>query len=273
MRPDWRKTRKPSDLKIPKSHLEKDSETQERRNLTFLFQEAAFLERIPLYGVLALEDIKEQEVKQLFLNILPSAKAAILIGIPIDDPWMRVWHLVPGTTMKKETTITTSKVEIYLRTFAEKLDLQGYEAKILQTPLIPDSQIARLFSLAKVGFVGKNNMINTQINGCRVNLGFVITNAPLLGGDYRYETYDENKCGECSLCEKFCPAGALNDGEYCKYICHSYIENPDNQLKFSKYSWMKCDMCMRICPLGEKEGWDTQKATWEQILSEKKINY
>jgi hypothetical protein len=36
---------------------------------------------------------------------------------------------------------------------------------------------------------------------------------------------------------------------------------------------MKCDMCMRICPQGEKKGWDTQQTTWEKILSEKKINY
>lgn len=273
MRPDWRKARRPSDLHIPKSHLEKNSETQDRRNLTFLYQEAAFLERISLYGVLALEDIDEAEDKKFLLNILPSAKAVILIGSPINDPWMRIWHLVPGTSMKKVTTIATSKVEIQLRKFAEKLEMQGYEAKILQAPLAPDPKIARLFSLAKVGFVGKNNMINTQINGCRVNLGFVLTNAPLLGGDYRYDTYEKNKCGECSLCEKFCPAGALKDGDYCKKKCYAYIENPDNQLKFSKYSWMKCDICMRICPLGEKKGWDTQPTTWEQVLSEKKINY
>ena len=273
MRADWEKARKPSDLNIPKLHLQKDSETQERRNLTFLLQEAAFLERIPLYGVMELGDINNFEDKEFLLNVLPSAKTAILIGIPIDDPWMRVWHLVPGTTMEKKTTIATSRVEIYLRTFAEKLELQGYEAEILQAPLTPAPKIARLFSVAKVGFLGKNNMINTQINGCRVNLGFVLTNAHLLGGDYRYDIYEENKCGECSLCEKYCPAGALNDGKYCKDICHSYIENPDNQLKFSKYSWMKCDICMRICPLGEKKGWDTQKVTWEQILLEKKINF
>lgn len=273
MRPDWRKTRKPSDLNIPKSHLEKDSETQERRNLTFLYQEAAFLERIPLYGVLDLEDINELEDKQLLLDILPSAKAAILIGIPIDDPWMRVWHFIPGNTMKKETTIATSRVEIYLRTFAEKLEIQGYEANILKSPLTPDPKIARLFSFDKTGFVGKNNMINTQVNGCRVNIGIIVTNAPLLGGDYRYDTYDENKCGECSLCEKFCPAEALKGGKYCKEKCYSYIENSNNQLKFSKYSRMKCDMCMRVCPLGEKKGWDTQQITWEQILLEKKINW
>jgi epoxyqueuosine reductase QueG len=221
MRPDWKKARKPSDLNIPKSHLEKDLETQERRNLTFLYQEAAFLERIPLYGVLDLEDIDEPDDKQFLLNIFPSAKAAIIIGIPINDPWMRVWHLVPGTTMKKAATAAASKVEIYLRTFAEKLEIQGYEAEILQAPLTPDPQIARLFSYAKIGFVGKNNMISTEINGCRVNLGFILTDAPLLGGDYRYDTYEKNKCGECSLCEKSCPAGALNDSKFCKEECDS----------------------------------------------------
>ena len=52
----------------------------------------------------------------------------------------------------------------------------------------------------------------------------------------------------------------------------NYIEDENHQLQFTKYSWAKCDMCMRVCPLGETEKWDKKPIKWETLVEEKRLN-
>jgi epoxyqueuosine reductase QueG len=273
MKADWNVVRKPENMNVPEWELEKSPEMQFRRELTLLYQEAAFQQHIPLYGVVSMDALENPSDIQELTRVLPGAKAAILFGASIEDPFHRLWHRVPGISMQNFTTIATSKIEIMLLTFIDKLETQGYQAISIQMPLTPSNQFTRIFELAGAGFTGKNKLVITRSHGCRVSLGIIITDAPLLHGDYRYEPYNKNLCGDCTLCQEYCPSGALKNGQYNKKICEEYINNPENQLSFSEHTILKCDMCMRICPLGEIGKWDSQPVDWNTILKEKKINF
>jgi len=273
MKAEWSISRRPETMNIPDREMIKTPEMQFRRELTMLHQEAAFQERVPFYGVLSIDMLTDENDCKELTNILPEAKSAILMGYPIEDPWNRMWHRIGGISMNKFTTMATSSLELILLTFADKLEDQGYKAVIRQLPLTPTNQHNRLFELDGAGFIGKNHLVITKEYGCRVNLGAIITDAPLLHGDYRYEPYNENLCGDCTLCEEYCPSGALKNGKYDPVKCETYVDDPKHQMSISPHTLFKCDACMRVCPMGSIGKWDSQIVRWTTILEERKINF
>jgi len=273
MKANWNKLRKPEDFSIPEIELEKTPEMQFRRELTMLMQESGFQRQIPLYSVVSIEALASPAEKQLLTDILPEARAVIFMGTAIEDPILRLWNRIPGITMENFTTNITASVGLYLLQFCDKLDQQGYQAVSIQLPITPAVEHTELFALSDAVFIGKNHMVITESFGCRVNLGAIVTDAPLLNGDYRYDSYHGDRCGDCTLCEEYCPSGALKNGEYDREKCEAYLNNPATQLELTPHSILKCDACMRVCPLGEAGHWDSQPVHWSRILEERRINF
>jgi epoxyqueuosine reductase QueG len=273
MKYDWDADRRPENMAVREWELEKTPEMQRRRELTMLYQETAFLMGYPLYGLVSIDALTDPEDVKELTDVLPEARTAILMGVPIDDPWQRMWQRIPGISMSRFGTYATASTEMMLLQFAEILETQGYQAIVKQLPLTPTNERARLFELAGAGFMGKNHLVVTDKDGCRVNLGIIITDAPLLHGDYRYDSYNQNECGDCTLCEDYCPCGALKDGQYDQAKCEAYVNHPENQWALTPHSIFKCDMCMRICPLGKVGKWDTRPVTWQTIIEEEKLNH
>lgn len=268
---NWNISRRPENMDIPEWEKIKTPEMQYRRELTLMYQEAALQHGFPLYGVTTIENLKDAEDKKKILDLVPEAKSIILLGTPIEDPWNRLWHRVAGLSMDNFTSIAASSVELMLLTFVEKLDYQGYKSAYKILPLTPTNEFASLFESAGAGFIGKNHLVITEEFGCRVCLGFIVSNAPLLHGDYRYKNFSSNICGDCTICEEYCPSGALKKGNYDQKKCEQFINDPENQIKISPHSVYKCDTCMRVCPIGNKKKWDTQLVHWNTILTQKKL--
>lgn len=273
MKADWSKLRKLEGMPVPDLEKEKTPDMQFRRELTMLMQESGFQRRVPLYGVAAIDSLDAPEDKKLLTDILPEARAVIFMGLPVEDPLLRVWTRIPGISMDHFTTNITEAVGLILLQFCDKLDQQGYRAVSIHLPITPAAEYKELFALSDAVYIGKNNMVILEDYGCRVNMGAIVTDAPLLHGDYRYDAYSGDGCGDCTLCEEYCPSGALKNGEYDRAKCEAYINNPDNQLQLTPHSLLKCDACMRVCPLGEVSRWDEERVPWSRILEEKSINF
>lgn len=274
MQADWNVKRRTEDMPITEGMQAHTEMMQLRRDLTFLFQEAALHSNVPLYSVVDLTTRDENAPgTKLARERQPDARALMIFGFPVNDPWFRIEHLVPGVSMEQRNTIVGSKVDIFLHSFREKLETMNYQATLVKVPLTPNNQVNQLFDLSEHCFIGRNNLLHIRPNGCRVHLGGILTDAPLMDGDFRYEPFDQVLCGDCRLCEAACPAGALKDGLYDEAKCQAFRENPENQLKFSEYSWYKCDLCMRVCPTGDSPSWDEERPTFDDIIREKKINF
>ncbi len=270
---DWSARRRKETFAIPERELEKSPEMQYRRELTFIYQESAFQLHVPLYGVISIERVEDSQVRQTLQEILPGARAAIVVGSIVGDPMMNLLYREAGITMKNFVAVSTTAVEIFLMEFEDKLQVQGFKAASVRLPQTPHREYARVIAASGMGFVGRNSRLITRNNGCRIQLGMVVTDAPLLHGDYRYEPYTESRCGDCRICEEYCPAGALKEGQYDKAACTAFRNNPDNQLHLTDNIRLLCDACMRVCPLGDEERWDSRPVTWEEILSSGSLNH
>lgn len=213
MKIDWKSPREREDLNIPDSYLAKDAEMQNRRELTFILQEAAFSENIPLYCTIDI-DLLEEEERRLFGCDEFEAHAALLLGMPINEMLLLMEQDVPECGGMH----TDSMAELWVRNrmleFSERLAVQGYKTKAILPAVVPDPEFAAMLAASKKGFAGRNGRFVTPDCGCRVCIGLLLTDAPLMGGDYRYADYNGRGCGDCRLCIDACPAGAF---EACGY--------------------------------------------------------
>jgi epoxyqueuosine reductase len=100
---------------------------------------------------------------------------------------------------------------------------------------------------AGLGWIGKNNLLLNRTFGSWLVLGELFTELELTP-DHPHPDY----CGECTLCLRACPTGALTDnGLDCKNcISYATIERPEaepSQLKPGG-SIFGCDICQEACP-------------------------
>lgn len=247
MKIDWKSPRTREDLAIPESYLKKDAATQNRRELTFILQEAAFSRQIPLYCTIDCAMLAEEE-RRLFVCEEFEVKAAILLGIHVMEMMLFMEQDVPEGGALRRETMAELKVKNYLLEFEEKLAIQGYRTKPVPPSVIPDPVLAAMLATSGKGFAGKNSRFVTPDCGCRVCIGIILTDAPLMGGDYRSADYTGPGCGGCTRCLEACPAGALSEDGFSAEKCMEYREQSENQIEVAAHSRIKCMKCMEVCP-------------------------
>ena len=249
MKPNWNTPRTKEGLQIPESYLKKDAATQNRRELTFLLQEAAFAEHIPIYCVIDMEQLSDGEQKLFHCDNF-SCRAAILLGFPVKEIHLFMEQQIPDIDGSRTETMAELKVKNYLLNYSDKLQLQGYQVKMLLPPIIPDFDYARMLAASKKGFVGKGGRFITKGYGCQMLIGILLTDAPLMGGDYRYPDYSGNGCGNCNMCQLVCPVNALSFTGFDRERCLAYRDDPNNQLRIAEHTVRKCMRCMECCIFG-----------------------
>ena len=120
MKPNWNTPRTKEGLQIPESYLKKDADTQNRREVTFLLQEAAFAEHIPIYCVIDMEQLSEGE-QNLFLCDDFSCRAAILLGFPVKETHLFMEQQIPEIDGSRTETMAELKVKNYLLNYSDIL--------------------------------------------------------------------------------------------------------------------------------------------------------
>lgn len=144
--------------------------------------------------------------------------------------------------------------EDYHRVLRERLDLLARFIRdrfgcatryFADTGPLSDREAARR---AGMGFIGKNSFLINDEYGSFVFLGEILTDLYLEPD----ETAD-GECGDCSLCIKACPTGALC-GPYTLNAkrCVSYLTQC-RDVEFDDYprigkSIYGCDICQSVCP-------------------------
>lgn len=102
-------------------------------------------------------------------------------------------------------------------------------------------------NLAGLGYFGKNSCLINKDYGSYINLGLLLTTIPVDLGEGKLES----QCGDCELCVKSCPSGAiLGDYTIDASKCHSYLtqvkwdSEEQNNIRYA----YGCDICQRVCP-------------------------
>jgi epoxyqueuosine reductase len=118
---------------------------------------------------------------------------------------------------------------------------------------------------AGIGGITKNTLVTSKEYGSYIFLGLLLINKEL----EPEQKFSEDMCGDCNLCIKACPNGAINKNRTLncnKCIAYQTIESSerDPNLKYSNWIY-GCDICQDVCPLNKNI-----KSTEEKFFSTKK---
>ena len=103
-------------------------------------------------------------------------------------------------------------------------------------------------ALSGLGFVGKSGLFLTEKYGSKVRFATILTSMPLTSA----LPVIENGCGDCNLCQRACPAGAIygtlptKDGErnFDAEKCSHYMKEHFQDVGRGSV----CGICIKVCP-------------------------
>lgn len=132
----------------------------------------------------------------------------------------------------------------------EFLEKVGY--RVVVHPNLPAKEIAYK---AGIGYFGKNALIHTKGYGSWISVHYILTDASL-SLDKSVDKISD--CGDCSLCMKACPTGAIeHEGQVTPSKCiRHYMLSPDfipvDIREKMGNNMLGCDICQMICPFNKK---------------------
>lgn len=192
-------------------------------------------------------------------------EGATLVGIgDVSKALSReIVHLDRGIAIAVNRSLNSDTVKLLGR--LQQLTADWLKSKGFKTLTIPpdsdrrkEKLISRLYPLVShktaatcsgLGWIGKNGLIINKEYGSKLSWATVLTNAPLRTD----EPIWESECGDCELCVKHCPSGALKGRLWS-------IGDPLQELvTYEKCSSLKkdrivlngkpnCGLCVTICP-------------------------
>ncbi len=170
------------------------------------------------------------------------AKSALVI--------LKSYKLYKNTIKKDELKVASASLTDYhkeLRLILDKIKEQLLEYNINSKNMcdfegLIDREVA---FKAGVGFYGKNAFIINEDIGSSFNIGYLLVDCEL-----KVDSILKIDCGDCDICVKACPKGAIN-GDYTinSTKCLSYITQDKEAVKQKLHGYMYgCDICQRVCP-------------------------
>jgi epoxyqueuosine reductase len=203
-------------------------------------------------------------------GFLPGAQSVIVVGMHIWDPLQNavVTSVLPDGAIPFDDVPGSQYYNMYYEIvearahrFAESVREAGYKAVF--THFVHGKVAAHL---AGLGWIGKQTLVVTPTLGPHVRWGFIVTDAVL---PYD-EPFTEDLCGDCELCVKSCPVGAIIPGpsqgvEPGKKVDFWKCIVPQEMLAEPSAGWVKhaghysprgshaCLICLDACPVGREE--------------------
>lgn len=199
------------------------------------------------------------------------AEGATLVGVgDVTEGLSRdIAHLGRGISIAVNRSLTRETVDLLMRlqALAEGwLRAKGFRS----LPIPPDSDrrmgkmIARLYKLfchktaatcSGLGWVGKNGLIINEQYGSKLTWATVLTDAPLSADS----PCVRSRCGDCDLCVKHCPSGAVKGRlwsrgnplqEIVAYEKCRSLKSGRTALKEKP----NCGFCVTVCPYSRNGG-------------------
>jgi len=180
----------------------------------------------------------------------PSCKSIIVLGISYNVDYKDK----PNYKYRGKLSMSSWGMD-YHRVLREKIEnLIGEIEKVAEfqykyfvdTGPLVDRELA---VKAGVGYYGKNCSVINEEYGSFIFLGHILTDLEL-----EFNSPVESQCGDCNLCLRACPTGALEEpGQLNPKKCISYLTQTKNEIPtdLKKKMGIKiygCDTCQLVCP-------------------------
>ena len=187
---------------------------------------------------------------------LPNLRYALSIGVKLSDAVLKTIENAPSFVYFQHYRTANTLLDSIAFRLARFLEEKGRLAMPIAASqslgknnpyqgVLPHKTAA---VKAGLGFVGKSGLFLSEAYGSKVRLATVLTDAPLQSES----PVIENGCGECELCKKACPAGAIygqlptTDGErnFDAEKCSRYMKEHFQDVGRGSV----CGVCIRVCP-------------------------
>lgn len=181
---------------------------------------------------------------------LPNCKTIIVLGMSYNSDFKIENHPLKGSLSKSSWgedyhNVLKRKMEKLIDSLKEKVDFD-YKAFVDTGPLV-DRELAKKSGL---GYYGKNCSIINKEYGSFIFISYILTDLEL---EIEEISIDDD-CGDCDLCIRACPTGAL-ESEYTlnPKKCISYLTQTKEIIPADLREKMGikiygCDTCQMVCP-------------------------
>ena len=196
------------------------------------------------------------ELDKAPLYSAPNMKYAVSIGVKLSDAVLQTIDQAPSFVYFQHYRTANALLDNIAFRLSREIEKLGYAALPIAASqslgknnpyrgVLPHKTAAVLSGL---GFVGKSGLFLSSEYGSKVRLATIVTDMPLASE----LPVIENGCGNCTLCQKACPAGAIfgekptTDGErnFDPEKCSKYMKEHFQDIGRGSV----CGICIKVCP-------------------------
>ena len=196
------------------------------------------------------------ELKTPPVSELPSHKYALSIGVKLSDSVLKTINDAPSFVYFQHYRSANALLDQITFRLSRVFEENGYNALPIAASqsLGKNNPYRAVFPhktaavLSGLGFVGKSGLFLSEKYGSKVRLATILTDMPLTNE----APVIENGCGDCNLCQKACPAGAIfgelptTNGErnFDAEKCSHYMKEHFQDIGRGSV----CGICIKACP-------------------------
>ena len=189
-------------------------------------------------------------------NSEPNFPYAVSIGVKLSDAVLREIDTAPTFAYFQHYRTANALLDQITFRISRELEKTGFSALPVaasqslgeKNPYCGLTAHKTAAVLSGLGFVGKSGLFLSTEYGSKVRLATVLTDAPLQAE----LPVIENGCGDCELCKRACPAGAIfgespkTDGErnFDPEKCSRYMKSHFQNIGRGSV----CGVCIKVCP-------------------------
>jgi epoxyqueuosine reductase QueG len=203
-------------------------------------------EGLDLFGVADISAIKNEF--KISPQTLANLDQAICLGVRLSQSILSEMEQKPTKLYFHHYKIINSFLDQAALKLGNVIQKKGYAALAIPATQIIDWEKntahlshRKLGVLAGLGWIGRNNLLVNEKLGSQFRLVSVLTDMPLL-----IDKPSKKDCGNCRLCVKICPCGAIGEGpaDFDHYKCFEKLKSFQAQRQVEQFV---CGVCVNIC--------------------------
>lgn len=217
------------------------------KNKNYLdFKKVSLKEGLDLFGVADISEIKNEFM--ISAKTLQNLDNAICLGLRLSQAILSEMEEKPTKLYFHHYKIINSFLDQAALRIGNLIQNKGYSALAIPATQIIDWEKntahlshRRLGVLAGLGWIGRNNLLVNEKLGSQFRLVSILTDMPL-----KIDKPIEKDCGDCRLCVKICPCGAIQENaanfDYKK--CFEQLKSFQAQRQVEQFV---CGVCVNMC--------------------------
>jgi len=179
-------------------------------------------------------------------DILPECRSVIVLGATFSP---EVFEDIDTYTASRNEMV--SAMTNMAKEMAKRIKADGYKTKAISATggkwvevegkkeHFGNISLKHAAEIAGLGVIGKNYLLTNQKYGNLLWLSAVLTDAELTPD----EKIQSDICGNCNICVRACPVGALDDpAAFERKDCRNFFVIENKKLR------IKCYLCRTVCP-------------------------